>query len=693
MACLNLPVDIRYLPENMYLVGIVPGPSKPHLNDLNHYLRPLMDDMSQAWSDGIYLSQTHNHPNGRHTRSAIIIVVNDLPSARDTAALAPHNSHIYCSICECKQLQTRGNTNYHDWRVRDHKEMRRHAEAWRDATTHKKQDDIFKAHGIRWSELWRLPYWNPTQQLVVDPMHCILEGLGQHQSRHVLGLSAALANEQEEIVPAFTHEFRHPNQVDWDSPKLNENEVKHVIEIHKLLTAPRSDDTTEEQQDALLYDRLMKKNKGPLEFVCKDVGTTVSPDRTRPTSEPTKFKSDYATALMQWRRGKPSAASNHHPRITTPRIMQHIKNVIKETVTPSWLGSVPHNFGDKAAGSLKADEWRTMYTVYLPLALVSLWGEGTFHMSAAASQRLREVLDHTMSLVSAITIACFRTMTIGRAIAYRSHVVKWLQDLQRLHPHIAQRTNNHMAVHVFDFFLLFGPTRSWWCFPFERLIGQLQRLPHNHRFGQLEHTVLRAFLKASKLRQWLARSDCPAAIKECKALFDKSYTSKPDDYSGGGEHRDSVFLNPSDLRGQDRREVPVPKDLRPLTKLSKVVMHARWTQNGVVYARASTHLGNSLVYFYPHDDISHVPVPGSIKYILNHANQVVFAIQRQLDVTPGVVDPFAPYPDFPAKLYSSAVRKELELVKPSLILCHYARWAISKEHVVILSLSKVRPRI
>ncbi|KAG2746883.1 hypothetical protein P692DRAFT_20699316, partial [Suillus brevipes Sb2] len=38
MACLNLPVDIRYKPENMYLVGIIPGPKQLSLENLNHYI-------------------------------------------------------------------------------------------------------------------------------------------------------------------------------------------------------------------------------------------------------------------------------------------------------------------------------------------------------------------------------------------------------------------------------------------------------------------------------------------------------------------------------------------------------------------------------------------------------------------------------------------------------------------------------
>jgi hypothetical protein len=116
-----------------------------------------------------------------------------------------------------------------------------------------------------------------------------------------------------------------------------------------------------------------------------------------------------------------------------PHVMQRIKDVIRHTATPSWLNSVPYNFGDAAAGTLKADVWRTMYTIYLPIALVSLWGEGTPHASSVEATRLRRILDHTMTLVSAVTLACKHTMTQSRAAAYRSCVATWIVDLKIIH--------------------------------------------------------------------------------------------------------------------------------------------------------------------------------------------------------------------------------------------------------------------
>jgi hypothetical protein len=40
-----------------------------------------------------------------------------------------------------------------------------------------------------------------------------------------------------------------------------------------------------------------------------------------------------------------------------------------------------------------------------------------------------------------------------------------------------------MALHVGQFLKRFGPVCGWWTFPFERLIGSMQRMNHNSRVG------------------------------------------------------------------------------------------------------------------------------------------------------------------------------------------------------------------
>jgi hypothetical protein len=43
-------------------------------------------------------------------------------------------------------------------------------------------------------------------------------------------------------------------------------------------------------------------------------------------------------------------------KVTTPAVMEQICNVIRDTATPPWVQSVPYNFSDPGAGTLKADE-------------------------------------------------------------------------------------------------------------------------------------------------------------------------------------------------------------------------------------------------------------------------------------------------------------------------------------------------
>jgi hypothetical protein len=134
---------------------------------------------------------------------------------------------------------------------------------------------------------------------------------------------------------------------------------------------------------------------------------------------------------------------------------------------------------------MKAAEWRLIATMYLPLALISLWGDGFLDSSDQSAVTLHSVLDHTMLLCTALHIGCMRIMTKQRIEAYRAHITRFVQDLQNIHPHANFYPNHHMAQHIYDFLYLFGPVQSWWCFPFERLIGLLQHLPQNHKSGKI----------------------------------------------------------------------------------------------------------------------------------------------------------------------------------------------------------------
>ncbi len=59
----------------------------------------------------------------------------------------------------------------------------------------------------------------------------------------------------------------------------------------------------------------------------------------------------------------------------------------------------------------------------------------------------------------------------------------YLDGLHKLIPDYQFRPNHHMALHLPEYLTWFGPVHGWWTFPFERLIGLIQRLPNNSKMG------------------------------------------------------------------------------------------------------------------------------------------------------------------------------------------------------------------
>lgn len=169
-------------------------------------------------------------------------------------------------------------------------------------------------------------------------------------------------------------------------------------------------------------------------------------------------------------------------------VLDHLRHVIALTRKPSWVRGIPKNWGAATAGSPKADEWRLLFTIYLPIAFISLWGD---RLAGPEDDRRLRVLKHTMLLVSAICIACSQTITEDLASEYLDLHTQYMQGLAELYPHISPVPNMHLAFHIPDYMKLFGPVRSWWCFPVERLVGHFQNLASNHISGSIQFFSLK----------------------------------------------------------------------------------------------------------------------------------------------------------------------------------------------------------
>ncbi|THU90389.1 hypothetical protein K435DRAFT_618136, partial [Dendrothele bispora CBS 962.96] len=60
ISCANLALDpsIRYLPEYLYIAGIIPGPKEPDVDEMDHFVCPVIEQFATAWRPGLKVSRT-----------------------------------------------------------------------------------------------------------------------------------------------------------------------------------------------------------------------------------------------------------------------------------------------------------------------------------------------------------------------------------------------------------------------------------------------------------------------------------------------------------------------------------------------------------------------------------------------------------------------------------------------------------
>lgn len=188
MVCLNLPPALRYKRENMYLVGVIPGPKSPSLQQVNHFIEPLAADLRDLWFKGARFTRTALRREGRTALCAMVLLVCDLGAGRKVSGHASHSSTFFCSFCRLTKDRI-NDLDVASWPRRDSHTFRILAEAWRSCVDVKGRDAHFKKWGVRYSPLLILPYWQPTRYVVVDTMHNLFLGIFQRHCRRIFGMN------------------------------------------------------------------------------------------------------------------------------------------------------------------------------------------------------------------------------------------------------------------------------------------------------------------------------------------------------------------------------------------------------------------------------------------------------------------------------------------------------------------------
>lgn len=151
---------------------------------------------------------------------------------------------------------------------------------------------------------------------------------------------------------------------------------------------------------------------------------------------------------------------------------------VKESMQlPSWVSPAPRGFGTAEHGKLSADQWHTVCTVVLPVALIWVWG-------LSSDERRLQLLNNFMDLVSAIVLAGLLETSDHHIDLYGGYMLRYLQKVQELFPEAQLKPNHHYVLHIPDFMELFAAVHSWRSFTFERYNYVLQRMNTNLTFGE-----------------------------------------------------------------------------------------------------------------------------------------------------------------------------------------------------------------
>jgi hypothetical protein len=208
----SLPREERFRPENVLILGLLPGPQEVGLHRINHYLAPIVDQFLE-FMDGVWMP-TSECPGGKKVQAALVAVSSDIPATRKLCGYI--SALAACHRCE-KRATSRnfgGFEDYVEWfRERSPEQHRQDAETWRTCPTNAARKAHTANTRVRWSELLRLPYFDPVRSVVIDPMHNLFLGICAWVMKRCWVDSGAISTGDVKTMDALLKDFHIPPDI------------------------------------------------------------------------------------------------------------------------------------------------------------------------------------------------------------------------------------------------------------------------------------------------------------------------------------------------------------------------------------------------------------------------------------------------------------------------------------------------
>jgi hypothetical protein len=335
---------------------------------------------------------------------------------------------------------------------------------------------LFSIHGVRWSSLNRLLYRDPVCHTVLGLMHNWIEGILQHHARKNWGIGVPSSNksetqEKDTTIPSPSQTDNFDMDVDFD-----------------MLYDELNDLQAESLQCKDTPSHLKRFHSQESDQVSHD-GSSGSPDEDFWPDSESDSDDENIDENIDDEKEKVKC-------IFDATTMSKIHACISNVVIPSWIARPPVNLGEKSHGKLKADNWLTLFTIFLPLVLPEIW-------LASTSKHHEALLDNFYDLVTCTNLVCSHIVSSASADKYLNQYIKYRLSSRHLFPNINTRPNHHYAMHNADLMKFWGPLIKISEFAYERHNGTLQRIKTNAHIWELDFTMLRQICRRGRLTAFI----------------------------------------------------------------------------------------------------------------------------------------------------------------------------------------------
>ena len=464
LYCLNLPPDLRYKPENVFIIGLTPSPYFPDVTTISHLLDPVVNALAKYGIAPGQLIPTYNHPNGAWIQARVAPLIADLEASRKASGFLSHAATMFCSFCLCKQEDLKMLTLAP---LRNSVQVRSQVDAWLKTETKSGRAAMEKETGVRWTSLYRLPYWDPVRHVVLGYMHNWLEGILQNHLRTLWGLGRA-EGEQKRVK-----EIEDDEQ--WTDTDVSDS----ANELDDLLSEAAEYDTEAAEAQQNTSQPSYNHSESSFSSHHPTLGSSTPSSSSTPTVSELEINSYLADAGDN----NDDMDLDYQPVDTsafsfTDLEIGSIQSCIRNVTLPTWIQRPPVNLGEASHGKLKAHEYLLLFTCIFPLVIPEFW-----HHPDTPLDDSYQHLECFYHLVSATNILSSFKTSNSKADTYTQHYTAYYAAIQTLFPYHNPKPNHHYAMHNGDLMKYWGPlpviSESFG----ERMNGMLQGIKTNRRFS------------------------------------------------------------------------------------------------------------------------------------------------------------------------------------------------------------------